>query len=125
MTNLDEDKDKFYDDLESVISETPRTDKLIPFGDFSARVGTDHHIWERVIGSEGIGKYNSNGLLLLTKCAEHDLLITNTAFRLQNRNKKSWMHPRSKHWHHNDYVIMRRKDRQDVRVTKTMCGADC
>ena len=24
-----------------------------------------------------------------------------------------------------DYVIVRRKDRQDVRVTKTMCGADC
>ena len=35
------------------------------------------------------------------------------------------MHPRSKHWHLIDYVIVRRKDRQDVRVTKTMCGADC
>ena len=35
------------------------------------------------------------------------------------------MHPRSKHWHLIDYVIVRRKGRQDVRVTKTMCGADC
>ena len=35
------------------------------------------------------------------------------------------MHPRSKHWHLTDYVIVRRKDRQDVRVTKTMCGTDC
>ena len=35
------------------------------------------------------------------------------------------MHPRSKHWHLIDYVIVRRTDRQDVRVTKTMCGADC
>ena len=33
--------------------------------------------------------------------------------------------PRSKHWHIIDYVIVPRKDRQDVRVTKTMCGADC
>ena len=31
----------------------------------------------------------------------------------------------SKHWHLIDYVIVRRKDRQDVRVTKTVCGADC
>ena len=53
------------------------------------------------------------------------LLITNTFFRLPTRNKTSWMHPRSKHWHFIDYVIVRRKDRQDVRVTKTMCGADC
>ena len=27
--------------------------------------------------------------------------------------------------HNTDYVIVRRTDRQDVRVTKTMCGADC
>ena len=66
-----------------------------------------------------------NGLLLLRKCTEHDLLITNTVFRLPNRNKTYWMHPRSKHWHLIDYVIVRRTDRQDVRVTKTMCGADC
>ena len=37
----------------------------------------------------------------------------------------SWMHPRSKHWHLIDYVVVRMKDRQDVRLTKTMYGADC
>ena len=128
MTNPDEVTDKFYDDLDSVISATPRTDKPIRLGDFNARVDTDHHhTWEGVTGSEGIGKCNSNGLLHLRKCAEHDLLITNTVFRLPNRNKTSWMHPHSKysHWHLIDYVIVRRKDRQDVRVTKTMCETDC
>ena len=64
---------KFYDDLDNVISATPRTDKLILLGDFNARVGTDHQTWEGVIGPEGVGKCNSNGLLLLRKCAEHDL----------------------------------------------------
>ena len=42
MTNPDEAKDVFYDDLDSVISATPRTDKLIFLGNFSVRVGTDH-----------------------------------------------------------------------------------
>ena len=78
MTNPDEVKDKFYDDLGSVISPTARTDKLILLGDFNARVGTDHQTWEGVIGTEGVGKRSSNGLLLLRKCAEHELLITNT-----------------------------------------------
>ena len=96
---------------------------LILLGDFNARVGTDHQTWER--GSEGVEKCNSNGLFLLRKCPEHELLITNTIFRLPTRRKTSWMHPRSKHWHLIDYVIERRRDRQDVRVTKSMCGADC
>ena len=116
MTNPDEVKDKFYDDLDSVISAASRTDKLILLGDFNARVGTDHRPGKEC---------NSNGLLLLRKCAEHELLITNTVFRLPTRRKTRWMHPRSKHWHLIDYVIVRTKDRQDVRVTKTMCGADC
>ena len=125
MTNPDEVKSKFYDDLDSVISAAPRTDKLILLGDFNARVGTDHQTWEGVIGSEGVGKCNSNGLLRLRKRAEHELLITNTFFRLSTHRKTTWMHSGSKHWHLIDYVIVRRKDRQDVRVNKTMCGADC
>ena len=60
----------------------------------------------------------------LKKSAEHELLIL-TVFRLPTRNKMLWMHPRSKHWHLIDYVRVRRKDRQGIRVTKTMCGADC
>ena len=50
MANPDEVKDKFYDDLDSVISATPRTDKLILVKEFNARVGTDHQTWEGVIG---------------------------------------------------------------------------
>ena len=124
MTNPDEVKDKFYDDLDSVISAAPRTETHPP-RDFNARVATDRQTLEGVIGSEGVGRCNSNGLLLLRKCAEHELLITNTVFRLPTRRNTTWMHPRSKHWHLIDYVIVKRKDRQDVRVTKTMRGADC
>ena len=123
MTNPDEVKDKFYDDLDNIISATlVQTSSSFLVTLMLELVQTT---WEGVIGSEGVGKCNSNGLLLLRKCAEHDLLITNTVFKLPNRNKTSWMHPRSKHWHLIDYVIVRRTDRQDVRVTKTMCGADC
>ena len=125
MTNPDETKDKFYEDLNALIASVPNADKLIILGDSNARVGRDNTTWEGVIGKHGTGSCNSNGLLLLQTCAEHELLITNTIFRLPTRNRTSWMHPRSKHWHLIDYVIVRKRDRQDVRVTKTMCGAEC
>ena len=125
MTNEDDVKNKFYEDLHNVLTSVPKGDKLILLGDFNARVGTDTASWSGIIGKHGVGNCNSNGLLLLQTCAEHDLLITNTIFRLPIRNRTSWMHPRSKHWHLIDYVIVRRSDRQDVRVTKSMCGAEC
>ena len=125
MTNPDEVKAKFYEDLHTVIADVPKADKLILLGDFNARVGTDNVAWEGVLGHHGVGHCNSNGLLLLQTCAEHELLITNTIFRLPTRNRTSWMHPRSKHWHLIDYVIVRKRDRHDVRVTKSMCGAEC
>ena len=60
------------------------------------RVGIDHQTLEGVIGSEGVRKCNSNWLLHLRKLAEHELLITNTVFRLPTHRKTSWTHPRSK-----------------------------
>uniref|UniRef100_A0A2C9LNM3 Reverse transcriptase domain-containing protein n=1 Tax=Biomphalaria glabrata TaxID=6526 RepID=A0A2C9LNM3_BIOGL len=45
---------------------------------------------------------------------------------LPHRKKTSWIHPRSKLWHHQvDFIIVRQSDRQDVKVTKALCGADC
>ena len=108
MTNPDEVKDKFYEDLNTVIGATPNSDKLIILGDSNARVGCDSAAWKSVIGKHGVGKCNSIGLLLIQTCSEHDLLITNTVFRLPIRNRMPWMHPRSKYWHLIDYLIIRK-----------------
>ncbi|VDL95435.1 unnamed protein product [Schistocephalus solidus] len=34
------------------------------------------------------------------------------------------MHPRSRHWHPLDYVLVQRRDQQDVLVTRAIAGAD-
>ena len=122
MTNPVKIKDKFYEELESLISSVPQSEKLSILGNFNAHVGTYHQAWQNAIGKHGVRKCNSNGLLLLRMCAPHDLAITNTMFRPPTHNKTSWMHPRSRHWHPIDYVITRAKDRRDVRLTKAMCA---
>lgn len=125
MTNPDDIKDKFYQELDTILTNVHKRDKLILLGDFNARVGTDHQTWEGILGKHGVGKSNSNGNLLLETCATHELIITNTLFQLPTRNRTSWMHPRSKHWHLIDFIIVRKQDRNDVRITKAMCGAEC
>ncbi|KAI8775776.1 craniofacial development protein 2 [Biomphalaria glabrata] len=124
MTNPDDVIAKFDEELNSTLLDIPNTEKLLILGDFNARVGSDHHIWKGVLGKFGICQCNSNGLLLLQTCAEHKLLISKTIFSLPMRKRTSWMHSRSRHWHLTDYVITRQSDRQEIRVTKSCCGAD-
>uniref|UniRef100_UPI00398F4583 craniofacial development protein 2-like n=1 Tax=Pristiophorus japonicus TaxID=55135 RepID=UPI00398F4583 len=118
LNAMDEAKEDIYSNLETSLSRVPAGDKLILLGDFNARVSKDTALWGGVIGREGVGKANSSGTLLLTKCLEHELLITNTLFRQRDKYKASWQHPRSKHWHLLDYVIVRARDRKDVRITR-------
>ncbi|VDM03876.1 unnamed protein product [Schistocephalus solidus] len=125
MTSSDVARDKFYDDLHALLATVPKEDKLIVLGDFNARVEMDHAAWQGVLSPRGLGSCNDNGLLLLRTCAENHLLLTNTFFRLPTREKATWMHHRSRHWHLLDYVLVRRRDRQDVLVTKAIRDADC
>ena len=118
-------KDDFYSSLDETVRHVDKRDKLILAGDFNARVGKDSDIWNPVIGQHGVGKMNSNGLRLLTLCAENDLTITNTIFQMKNKFKTSWMHPRSKQWHLIDYIIVRTNMRREVRTTRAMRGANC
>ncbi|XP_034050988.1 LOW QUALITY PROTEIN: uncharacterized protein LOC117531908 [Thalassophryne amazonica] len=123
LNSSEDDKESFYENLDSIVKHTPRG--LIILGNFNTRVGQDHESWEGVLGTQGVGKMNSSGLLLLTMCAENRLTITNTLFRLPTKYKTLWMHPRSKQWHLIDYVIVRKRDIRDVHITRAMRGAEC
>ncbi|VDL90300.1 unnamed protein product [Schistocephalus solidus] len=95
MTSSDEAKDKFYEDLHALLATVTKVDN-----------------------------YNDNGLFLLRTCVEHHLLLTNTFFRYPTREKATWTHPRSRRWQLLDYVLVQRRDRQDVLVTKVIRDAD-
>ena len=118
-------KDRFYDTLYSTLRRISQDDKIILLGDFNARVGINHDLWHGVIGHHGVGNMNSSGLRLLSLCSELGLAITNTFFQLRDMHKTSWMHPRSKHWHLIDYVIVRRRDLNEVQITRAMRGSEC
>ncbi|XP_069741682.1 craniofacial development protein 2-like [Narcine bancroftii] len=119
------EKDKFYTDLRNLIQRTPTADKVVILGDFNARVGKDSETWPGILGKHGVGKCNDNGRLLLELCAEQRLVITNTLFQQRDSLKTTWMHPRSKHWHLLDYILVRESDKRDVLHTRVMPSAEC
>ena len=118
-------ENRFYDTLYSTLRRISQDDKIILLGDFNAREGRNHDIWHGVIGHHGVGNMNSSGLRLLPLCSELGLAITNTFFQLRDMHKTSWMHPSSKYWHLIDYVNVRRRDLNEVKITRAMRGAEC
>ncbi|KYO17996.1 hypothetical protein Y1Q_0011609 [Alligator mississippiensis] len=88
--------ERFYSNLNNALASIPR-EKVILLNNFNARVGRDHKIWSKTIDKNGMGKANANGILLLTKCAQHSLIMMNTVFCQKDQLKTNWRHP-SKCW---------------------------
>lgn len=120
-----EAKEQFYQQLEEVLIKIPKNERIVLLGDFNARVGKQADLWPGVIGKHGIGNVNNNGELLLSKCTEHDLTITNTCFRLKDKFKGTWKHPRSGHWHQLDHIIVRKKNLKDIKISKARADVEC
>ncbi|BHF76563.1 hypothetical protein SprV_0501966100 [Sparganum proliferum] len=70
----------------------------------------------------GLDGSNDNGLLFLRTCGERRLILTNTFFRLPMRENATWMHVRPRYRHLLDYVLLCRRGRQEVLMTKGTPG---
>ena len=122
MSNPDENKDAFNNHLASVLSGIPRADKLLLF--FNTRIGRENDKYLLVMGKCEIGKYNSNGVLLLVLRSEFEIIVTNTMCMQKYKRKTTWMHPRSKQWHMVDFIITRCWVKMDIHRSRAMLGAN-
>lgn len=118
-------KDTFYYALDEVLQNICSSEKIVLMGDFNARVGKNWDLWDGALGRHGTGNMNNNGLRLLSLCAQHDLVLTNTIFQQKDKYKNTWKHPRSGHWHMLDYIITKQCNVNDFTLTRVMRGAEC
>ncbi|XP_076030428.1 uncharacterized protein LOC143018729 [Oratosquilla oratoria] len=117
----DVDKEAFYSQLDNALSAIHKDDKIILLGDFNARVGKDSELWTGIIGKEEVGKANSNGTLLLSKCTEHNLEMTNTLF-----GRKIGIRSPGNTQDQSPGISLTTssRDQQDVLITRALTGTD-
>ena len=81
QTGLEEStKDAFYDSLQTVISELPDKEIVIPCGDWNGHVGREAAGYEGVHGGSGYGERNADGDRFLEFAVANDFVIGNTFF---------------------------------------------
>ena len=59
--STDEVKEDFYEQLQQIMKEVHKQDKLIVMGDMNARVGENVKVWGEIIGRQGEVVENGNG----------------------------------------------------------------
>ena len=57
--NPEENKEDFYNYLKGTFRNIPRTDKLLPIGEFNVRIERENDKWPSALGKYEIEKYNS------------------------------------------------------------------
>ena len=125
LTYTPDATDEFYESLATTISSIPSKKQLILLGDFNARVGADHDSWPSCLGQFGVGRMNENGQRLLELCTFHNMCIANSFFKTKLQHNVSWRHPRSKHWHQLDLILVRCSAIKNGLHTRTYHSADC
>ena len=87
MTNPDDNKEAFYNQLASVLSGIIRTDKLLLIVDFNPRIGKNKDKWPLVMGKHGIGECTPMASSYWAQCSEFELIVTNTMFKQKDKRK--------------------------------------
>ncbi|CAG2254452.1 Craniofacial development protein 2 [Mytilus edulis] len=89
----EEEKDDFYNSLQTTVNSVPKRDILMIIGDLNAKVGKDRTGREREMGPNGIGEMNENGEIFADFCAVNSLVIGGTLFPHKNCHKVTWVSP--------------------------------
>ena len=120
----DDDKDRWYEELQSAIRRVPAHDVLLVMGDMNAKVGNDNTNFERCMGKHGCGVMNENGRRFAVFCLENDCVIGGTIFPHKTIHKNTWIFPDGKTSNQIDHIAVNGKWMRSLQDVRTYCGAD-
>ena len=111
----DEEKDKFYLELETVYSQCPRCDIKIVLGDFNAKVGKEESNYPYA-GRNGLHEeHNGNGYKLVQFATATDMIIGGTIFTHKNIYKVTRRSPDGGTMNKIDHILIQKKHSSDLK----------
>ena len=122
-SNAEEKVERFYEDLQDLLEQTPKKHVLFIIGDWNAKVGRQE--LPGVTGKFGLGVQNEERQRLTEFCQENTLVIANTVFQQHKRRLYTWTSPDGQHGNQTDYILCSPRWRSSIQSAKTRPGADC
>ncbi|XP_056647320.1 craniofacial development protein 2-like [Diorhabda sublineata] len=118
-----DEKEKYYETLNELISQTGNDREIIILGDLNARTGkeTKHEI----IGPYGENTRNDNGSRLIDVCQHNLLRIMNGYFKHKEIHTYTWTQITRNLRSIIDYLIMKQKTKIKVHNVRVYRSAEC
>ena len=124
QTGLEEStKDAFYDSLQTVISELPDKEIVIPCGDWNGHVGREAAGYEGVHGGSGYGECNANGDRVLEFAVANDFVIGNTFFVKRDSHLITYQSGNAKT--QIDFILLRKRNLKMAKDIKVIPSEEC
>jgi hypothetical protein len=119
--------EEFYQQLDGIISTTPKNDILVVQGNWNAKMGLDAYSeWAGTTGKFGLGSTNDRGLRLLEFARYNDLVLANTLHDHKPSRRATWHAPNGIVRNQIDYILISKRVASGVitNKTRTFPGAD-
>ena len=124
QTGLEEStKDAFYDSLQTVISELPDKEIVIPCGDWNGHVGQEAVGYEGVHGGSGYGERNVDGDRVLEFAVANDFVIGNTFFVKRDSHLITYQSGNAKT--QIDFILLRKRNLKMAKDIKVIPSEEC
>jgi endonuclease/exonuclease/phosphatase family metal-dependent hydrolase len=118
----DEEKDKFYLELETVYSHWPRHDIKMVLGDFNAKVGKEESNYPYA-GRSGLHEEcNRNAYKLVQFAAATNMIIGGTIFTHKNIHKVTWRSPDGDTMNQIGHILIQRKHSSNLKDVRCKLG---
>jgi len=105
----DTEKEKFYDDLKTVIDRTPNSDTPLVLGDANAKPGNED-VFNEISGKHMLHELSSrNGEMLLELALQNNLTVMSTQFQCKKIQKGTWLAPHQMTLNQIDHVLINSK----------------
>jgi len=112
----DDIKKPFWKDLDMVIQDIPRSEKLFIGGNFNDHIGADSDGYDAVYGGFGLGERNTGGVSVLDFTVAYELLVVNSYFKKKEDHLVNFKSDSFKT--QIDYFLMRADSRRSYKDCK-------
>jgi endonuclease/exonuclease/phosphatase family metal-dependent hydrolase len=118
----DSEKENFYEELQLVIDQIPKSDTILVLGDANAKLGKED-IYKEVSGKHTLHELsNRNGEMLLEFAIGNNQTVMSPQFQHKKIHKGTWLAPDQRTLNQIDHVLITSKKKELIEDVRSLTG---